>query len=78
MEFEWGYTRTWRTHYIWDGEVYGGGKGKAWRLWEISCCTPYGQIIQAEYGYDLYYKSKFVKHGKTVKELKIFVAKKGG
>ncbi len=72
MEFEWEYTRTWRTHYINDGEMYGGGKTKAWRLWEIMSSAPYGQY-QAKHGYDLFYKSKFVKHGKTVKELKVYV-----
>ena len=64
---DWEYTRTWRTHYINDGEVY--ASGKHWRLWEISSSAPYG-CIQLQYGYDLYHKGKFITHGKTVKELK--------
>ena len=68
---EWEYTRTWRMHYIDDGEYY--GTGKHWRLWEICSSAPYGEI-QGKHGYDLYYKAKFVKHGKTVKELKIYAA----
>lgn len=67
---EWEYTRNGRTHYIDDGEIY--GTEKHWRLWEISSSAPYG-FCQGKYGYDLYHKSKFVKHGKTVKELKILV-----
>lgn len=64
---EWEYTRNGRTHYINDGEYY--GTGKHYRLWEISSSAPYG-LVQGKYGYDLYYKSHFVRHGKTVKELK--------
>ena len=66
---EWEYTRTWRTHYVDDGEIYKKGWQKHWRLWEISSSAPYGGI-QGKHGYDLYHKGKFVKHGKTVKELK--------
>ena len=68
----WSYTRNWRTHYIDDGKVYLKGREKPWRLWEISSSAQYG-FIQGKSGYDLYHKGKFLKHGKTVKELKLFV-----
>jgi len=73
-EFEWEYTRNGRTHYIDDGEVYVPNCNH-WRLWEISSSAPYG-FSQMKYGYDLYHKAKFVKHGKTVKELKMYVEEK--
>ena len=72
MDMDWEYTRSWRTHYIdEDGTFY---KGK-FHLWDILNCTPYGFINQYDsQGHDLYHKGKFVKHGKTVKELKIYVS----
>ena len=72
---KWEYSRTWRTHYIIDSEYYGDSNVKHWQLWAITSSAPYGQI-QAKHGYDLYHKSKLVKHGKTVKELKILVEQK--
>lgn len=73
MGLEWEYTRTRRTHYVFDGKYYGNSDTKYWQLWAIASSAPYGQI-QAKHGYDLYHKAKFVKHGKTVKELKIYVS----
>lgn len=67
----WSFTRTWRTHYIDNGEYYAKEWQNHWRLWEICSSAPYG-TIQGKYGYDLYYKGKLRKHGKTVKELKQF------
>ena len=71
----WGYTRTWRTHYIDDGKIYPKGHENHWRLWEITSSARDG-FVQGKSGYDLYHKGKFVKHGKTVKELKLFVERK--
>lgn len=69
---DWEYSRSWRKHWIdEDGTIY---KGKFY-LWDILNCTPYGFVNQYDgQGYDLYHKGKFIKHGKTVKELKIYVA----
>lgn len=74
-KYEWQYTRSWRYYWIDNSEMYEDGEGNKNRpryYCEIHCCTPYGQIIQREYGYDLFYKGKKVIHGKTVKELKQF------
>ena len=70
MSLEWEYTRTWRRHYIDDGEMYSTEIHHY--LWDISSSAPYG-FIQEKHGYDLYHKGKFVQHGKTVKELKTVV-----
>ena len=67
MQCSWDYTRTWRTHYIYDGEYYSDGPHG--HLWDICSSAPYGEI-QGKHGYDLYHKGQFVQHGKTVKELK--------
>jgi len=69
---EWEYSRNQRRHYINDGKFY--SKGKHWGLWEICSSAPFGGL-QGKHGYDLYHKSNFIKHGKTVKELKTYVAK---
>ena len=68
---EWQYSRTWRKHWIdVDGEIYKG----AFHLWDILNCTPYGMVNQYNnQGYELYCKGKFIKHSKTVKELKLYV-----
>lgn len=73
MLLEWEYTRSQRTHYINDGEYYGYRGERHWRLWEICSSAPYGGR-QGKHGYDLYHASNLVTHGKTVKELKIYVA----
>ena len=70
-EFGWDYTRTWRTHYINDGKLY-----KDKHLIVIRDATPYGEVRQYKYGYDLYVKGKFIKNAKTVKELKLLVEEK--
>ncbi len=79
-EFEWEYTRTARKHYIFDGDFYGNGKRfhQHYYLWEI--CSTCGLYVSppGRDGYDLYYKGKKIKHGKTVKELKTFVEQEGG
>ena len=66
---EWKYTRTWRRHYVDDGEMYGTGIHH-W-LWDISSRTSFGFVPRKE-GYDLWHKGKFLRHGKTVKELKLY------
>lgn len=66
----WEYSRTYRRHIIRDDNCY--GDGCHCYLWEICSSAPYGQY-QSKYGYDLYYKGKLIKHGKTVKELKQIV-----
>lgn len=66
---EWEYSRTWRRHYIHDGEYYRYKKERLTYLWEIVSSAPYG-YIQDKHGYDLYHKGKFIQHGETVKELK--------
>lgn len=68
MKLEWQYTRTWRRHWVDDGEIYGADEIHCY-LWDISSSAPYGQY-QDKQGYDLYHKGKLIKHGKTVKELK--------
>lgn len=70
---EWEYSRSWRAHYIDDGVYYSNSDTKHRQLWTIASSAPYG-CYQNKYGYDLYHKGKFVKHGKTVKELKTYVA----
>lgn len=73
---EWEYTRTWRKHYIDDdGFNCYDGDGPHGHLLEICSSAPYSQI-QGKYGYDLYYKGKFILHGKKVKELKKFAEEK--
>ncbi len=64
-------------HYVENGERYFSGDHPSktdcpHRYLEIACCTPFGQIIDRKRGYDLFYKGKYVKHAKTVKELKMF------
>ena len=68
----WDYSSTWRRHYINNGEFYSFGKNESYYLWEIRSSAPYGSI-QEKHGYDLYYKGKEIRHGKTVKELKRIV-----
>ncbi len=70
-KYEWEYTRTWRRHEVENGERY-FKEDRPYDYLEKHCCTPYGEIIQRQYGYDLFYKAKKVKHGKTVKELKLY------
>lgn len=67
---DWEYSRTWRKHYIDDGTIY--TSGKHCYLWEICSAAAYG-FVQGDNGYDLYHKGRFGKHGKTVKELKLYV-----
>ena len=73
---EWEYSRTWRKHWIdEDGTIYEEGLCNSFHLWDILNCTPYDVVNQySNEGYDLYHKGKFIKHGKKVKELKIYVA----
>lgn len=68
----WEYTRTYRKHYITDEDYTSYEDGLYWNLWVI---TDAGgcYCIAGKNGYDLYHKGKKIKHGKTVKELKIFV-----
>ncbi len=77
MELEWEYSRNWRTHWIDDGEYYGKTSAPYWQLWAIASAAPYG-FAQGKHGYDLYHKSKKIMHGKTVKELKLYVAEQEG
>ncbi len=77
-ELNWEYTRTWRMHYVDDGERYKryGKEHSACRLFEIRDLTPYGYVRQCHKdGYALYVKGKKVKHAQTVKELKLFAGK---
>ena len=75
MKCSWQYTRNARKHWIHDGEYY--STGRHFYLWEVCSCSPigYGQV---NYGYDLYHKSKLIKHGKTVKELKLLAEEMDG
>ena len=69
----WQYTRTYRRHYIYDGEFYNIEGTIHNHLWEISStCGSYVHPPNRD-GYDLYHKGKLIKHAKTVKELKIHV-----
>ena len=63
----WKFSRTYRRHIVRDDNCY--REGCHAYLWEICSAAPYS-TIQGKYGYDLYYKGKLIKHGKTVKELK--------
>lgn len=75
MKKQWEYSRNRRKHFINDGEIY--ADGPHWNLWEIcSSAAPYG--LQGKHGYDLYHKSKKIKHGNTVKELKIMAEEISG
>ncbi len=64
----WTYTLTYRSHRINDGTCYASGPHSY--LWEICSSAQYGNC-QGKHGYDLYHKGKLIKHGKTVKELKL-------
>lgn len=66
----WEFSTTYRRHIIRDDNNY--GEGCHVYLWEICSAAPFG-FSQDKCGYDLYYKGKLVKHGKTVKELKQYV-----
>lgn len=69
----WQYTRTGRKHYIDTEDYQSFDNGPYWNLWVIAdTCGSFRGIAGSE-GYDLYHKGKLVKHGKTVKELKIHV-----
>lgn len=65
MTLGWGYSRTWRSHYLDDGRRY-----KESYLSMIKAAVPLGTIHRYEHGYDLFVKGKFIKNAKTVKELK--------
>ena len=69
----WEYSRNQRRHYVHDGKYYTSGQNH--HLWDIRSSAPYG-FIQEKHGYDLYHKGKLIKHGKTVKELKLLVSLK--
>lgn len=72
-QINWEYTATWKKHFAWDDNYTDWSRGKHCHchLWEICpCIVAYGYIHNKSDGYDLYYKGKKIKHGKTVKELK--------
>jgi hypothetical protein len=68
---EWLYTRTHRRHYITNGISYSDSPNH--NLWEIDANVKRGFIHRPQQGYNLYHKGKFIKWGKTVKELKKYV-----
>ena len=68
----WTFSRNYRRHIVIDSNYYGDGCHVY--LWEICSAAPFGNV-QGKDGYDLYYKGKLIKHGRTVKELKQFVRK---
>ena len=61
----WTYTATNRQHRTVDDIV-----GENFR-WAIKVCAEYGFIHHRKDGYDLYHLGKKIRHGKTVKALKL-------
>lgn len=71
MAMDWDYSRNQRRHTLNpDGETYGDDY---FCLFEIRSCTAYRFVTKPSDGYELYHKGVMIRHGKTVKELKLLV-----
>ena len=75
---DWQYSRTARRHWVDDGELYWDCEAMPYRVLQIKCQTPYGQIPHRKYGYKMYYKANLIMHARTVKECKLLAEIKYG
>ena len=65
LKWPWDYSRNRKMHWIDDGDFY-----KEHYLFEIKDCRPMGYVHKPFHGYDLYHKGKYIRHARTVIELK--------